>query len=67
MATVGETGSFFVSLINLTSNPQRIRNGTQLGTTVLVALVQRAIAQKIESSKTEAGNDRAKYVHKMKI
>ena len=47
-------GSHFVSLINLTSSPQGIRGGTQL---------YRPTLQKVESSKTEIGNNRANYVH----
>ena len=31
VATVSEAGHVFVSVLNLTSNPQRIRRGTQLG------------------------------------
>ena len=36
VATVSETGTLYVSLINLTSNPQRVRCGVQLGTVVPV-------------------------------
>ena len=35
VATVSETGHAFVSAINLTSNPQRIRGNTRLGTIAL--------------------------------
>ena len=45
VATVGETGSLYVSLINLTSNPQRVRCDTQLGTVVPVSLVYQVVAQ----------------------
>ena len=43
VATVSEAGHVFVSVLNLTSNPQRIRRGTQLGNVVPVSLVYRAI------------------------
>ena len=36
VANVGETGYLFVSIGNLTSNCQRVKNGTLLGTAVLV-------------------------------
>ena len=53
VATVGETGSLYVSLINLTSNPQRVRCGTQLGTVVPLSLVYQAIPQELDDiSKT---------------
>ena len=39
VATVGETGSLYVGVINLTSNPQRVRSGTHLGTVVPVSLM----------------------------
>ena len=67
VATVGETGSLYVSLINLTSNPQRVRRGTQLGTVVPVSLVYQAIPQGLgetsnTSKKTEADVSRANFV-----
>ena len=70
VATVGETGSLYVSLINLTSNPQRVRYGTQLGTVVPVSLVYQAIPQQLDdisktSNKTEADEMRANFVHKI--
>ena len=43
VATVSETGTLYVSLINLTSNPQRVRCGVQLGTVVPVSLVYQAV------------------------
>ena len=39
VATVSETGHVFISAINLTSNPQRIRGNTRRGTIILVSLV----------------------------
>ena len=47
VATVGETGSLYVSLINLTSNPQRVRCGTQLGIVEPVSLVHQAVPQEL--------------------
>ena len=35
VAIVSETGTLYVSLINVTSNPQRVRCGVQLGTVVI--------------------------------
>ena len=54
----------------MTSNPQRVRRGTQLGTVVPVSLVYQAIPQELEnvsktSKKTEADESRAKFVHKI--
>ena len=43
VATVSETGHVFVSAMNLTSNPQRIRGNTRLGTIVPVSLVYQAL------------------------
>ena len=70
VATVGETGSLCVSLLNLTSNPQRMRCGTQLGTEVPVSLVYQVIPQELDdvsktSKKTEADESRANFVHKI--
>ena len=70
VATVGETGSLYASLINLTSNPQRVRRGTQLFTVVPVSLVYQAIPQELDdipktSKKTEADESRANFVHKI--
>ena len=70
VATVGETGSLYVSLINLTSNPQCVRRGTQLGTVVPVSLVYQAIPQELDetsntSKKTEADASRANFVQKI--
>ena len=54
IATVGETGSFYVSVGNLTSNAQKVKCGTMLGTAAPVrhfyqAVPQCALAHKGES------------------
>ena len=66
VATVSETGTVYVSLINLTSNPQRVRCGVQLGTVVPVSLVYQAVPQNLGSStttskETNADNGRANF------
>ena len=70
VATVSETGTLFVSLINLTSNPQRMRCGVQLGTVVPVTVVYQAVPQCLDSptttrTKTDADDSRANFVHKV--
>ena len=70
VATVSETGTLYVSLINLTSNPQRVRCGVQVGTVVPVTLVYRAVPQNLEpstkaSKETEADDSRASFVYKV--
>ena len=70
VATVSETETLYVSLINLTSNPQRVRCGVQLGTVVPVTLVYRAVPQNLEpptkaSKETEADDSRANFVYKV--
>ena len=70
VATVSEAGTLYVSLVNLTSNPQRIRCGAHLGTVVPVSLVYQAVPQNLDSSsktdqKTEADGSRANFVHKV--
>ena len=70
VATVSETGTLYVSLINLTSNPQRVRCGVQLGTVVPVSVVYQAVPQNLVSStttskKTNADNGRANSVYKV--
>ena len=67
VATVSETGTLYVSLINLTSNPQRVRCGVQLGTVVPVSLVYQAVPHNLGSSpttskETNADNGRANFV-----
>ena len=70
VATVSETGTLYVSMINLTSNPQRLRCGVQLGTVVPVSLVYQAVPQNLGSSTTtnkgtNADNGRANFVSKV--
>ena len=70
VATVSETGTLYVSLKNLTSNPQRVRCGVQLGTVVPVSLVYQAVPQNLGSStttskRTNADNGRANFVCKV--
>ena len=70
MATVSETGTLYVSLINLTSNQQRVRCGAHLGTVVPVSLVNQPVPQNLDATaetdhKTEADNSRAKFVYKV--
>ena len=45
IATVGETGSFYVSVGNLTGNAQNAKCGTMLGTAAPVRLVYHAVPQ----------------------
>ena len=54
VATVSETGTLFVSLINLTCNPQRMRCGVQLGTVVPITVVYQAVPQCLDSPTTTA-------------
>ena len=70
VATVSETGTLYVSLINLTSNPQRVRCGVQLGTVIPVSVVYQAVPQNLCSStttskETNADNGRASFVCKV--
>ena len=70
MATVSETGTLYVSLINLTSNQQRVRCGAHLGTVVPVSLVYQAVPQYLDATaktdhETEADNGRANFVYKV--
>ena len=53
VATVAETGLLYVSLENLTSNVQRIKKGTLLGTAVPVTMVHKAIPQIVPGQITE--------------
>ena len=50
VATVSETGTLYVSLINLTSNQQRVRCGAQLGMVVPVSLVYQAVPQNLDAT-----------------
>ena len=59
-----------MSLVNLTSNQQRVRCGAHLGTVVPVSLVYQAVPQKLDATaetdhKTEADNSRASFVFKV--
>ena len=66
VATVSGSGLVFVSLMNLTSNPQRVRKGTRLGHVVPVSLVYQAIPQhKLDNPKTEVKNDHLSSVKKV--
>ena len=68
VATVSEAGHVFVSVLNLTSNPQRIRRGTQLGNVVPVSLVYRAIPQQSapkHAQRTQVDNDQFAFVNKI--
>ena len=68
VAIVSETGHVFVSVLNLTSNPQRIRKGTQLGNVVPVSLVYRAIPQQSApkpAQRTQVDNDQFAFVNKI--
>ena len=67
VATVSETGDVFVSVMNLTSNPQRIRANTLLDTLVPLSFVYRAVPQQLDDSKpkTEVDNDRVDFVYKV--
>ena len=67
VATVSEAGHVFVSVLNLTSNPQRIRRGTQLGNVVPVSLVYRAIPQQSAPKpalRTQVDNDQFAFGNK---
>ena len=68
VAIVSETGTLYVSLINLTSNQQRVQCGAHLGTVVPVSLVYQAVPQNLDATaepdhKPEADNSRAKFVY----
>ena len=55
-------------MLNLTSNPQRIRRGTQLGNVVPVSLVYRAIPQQPAPKpalRTQVHNDQFAFVNKI--
>ena len=67
VATVSETGTLYVSLINLTSNQQSVRCGAHLCTVVPVSLVYQDVPQNLDATaethhKTEADNSRANFV-----
>ena len=55
-------------MINLTSNPQRIRKGTRLGNVVPVSLVYQAIPQQSTpqpTQQTKVDNDQFAFVNKI--
>ena len=66
VATVSETGLVFVSVMNLTSNPQRIHGNTHLGTVGTVPLVDQAVPQRVDKPKpqTDVDTDQIDFVHK---
>ena len=59
IASVGETGVFFVSVGNLTSNAQKVKCGTKLGTAAPVRLVYHAVPQCAQVHKEE-GDEKSK-------
>ena len=66
VATVSESGLVFVSLMNLTNSPQRVRKGTRLGHVVPVSLVYQAIPQQTpDNPKTEVNNDHFSFVNRI--
>ena len=70
IATVSETGHVFVSVMNPTSNPQRMQKGTRLGSLVPVSLVYQAIPQRTQNQQaqvqqTEATHDQFAFVNKI--
>ena len=66
LATVSESGLVFVSLMNLTSNPQQVRKGTRLGHIVPVSLVYQATPQQTpDNPKTEVNNDHLSFVNRV--
>ena len=67
VVVIGEAGHLFLSVINLSSNAQRMRSGTHQGTVVPVALVYPAIPQtpdKPKSPTTKAETESC-YVYKI--
>ena len=59
IATVGETGVFYVSVGNRTSNAQKMKSGTMLGTAAPVRLVYHAVPQCAQVHKEE-GDEKSK-------
>ena len=59
IASVGETGVFFVSVGNLTSNAQKVKSGTMLGPAAPVRLVYHAVPQCPQVHKEE-GDEKSK-------
>ena len=54
IASVGETGVFYVSAGNLTSNAQKVKSGTMLGTAAPVRLVYHAVPHCAQVHKEES-------------
>ena len=65
VATVGETGFLYISLGNLTSNVQRAKKGTLLGTAVPVTMVHKAIPQVMPEQETISQQSSANCVYKI--
>ena len=58
IASVSETWHVFINVMNLTSNPQRIRGNTHLGTLVPVSLVYKDVPQHIDDPKPKTKDDK---------
>ena len=52
VGTVSEPGHVFISVMDFTSNPQRIRGITHLDTVVPVSLIFKAVPQHVDDPKT---------------
>ena len=63
-APIPGTGHVFISVMNLTSNPQRIRGNTLLGTVISVYLVYKVVPQHVDGPKpkTEVDKDHIDFV-----
>ena len=59
IASVGETGVFYVSVGSLTSNAQKVKSGTMFGTAAPVGLVYNAVPQCAQVHKEE-GDEKSK-------
>ena len=62
IASVGETGVFYVSVGSLTSNAQKVKIGTILGTAAPVRLVYHAVPQCAQVNKEE-GDEKSKSLN----
>ena len=60
MATVGEKGLFYVSNGNLSTNAQKVKCGTMLGTPAPVRLVHHEVPQ-CARAHTELGDEKSKF------
>ena len=68
VATVSEAGHVFISVMNLTSNPQRIRKGTRMGNIIPVSLVYQAVPQWTPTQQyqqTVADNDQFAFANRI--